>query len=200
MDFSVWVFVGLLLVVGVTWVVIYNASALLGVAVWAFGRIRALAPVLKTSVAQSLRNRFRTGTTIALFTLVVFVLVTGVSTSNAFIAAMNDNAAFGGGFQVQATTSPASPVTDMASALRQAPGIRPSDITAFAGQSVLPLKVRQGDSGTFETHPVRALDDAFTAKTTYGFAAMARGYTSSRQVWDAVATQPNLAARYRRAH
>ena len=87
MDFSVWVFVGLLLVVVVTWVVIYNAPALLGAAVWAFGRIRALAPVLKTSVAQSLRNRFRTGTTIALFTLVVFVLVTGVSTSNAFIAA-----------------------------------------------------------------------------------------------------------------
>ena len=37
--------------------------------------------MLKTAIAEPMRNRFRTGTTIGLFTLVVFTLVTGASTS-----------------------------------------------------------------------------------------------------------------------
>jgi putative ABC transport system permease protein len=193
MDFSVWVMVGLLLVVGATWVVMYNASALLGSTMWLFGRIRSLAPVLKTSIAQPLRNRFRTGTTIALFTLVVFTLVVGATTTNDFMNAMNDLKTFGGGFQIEAQTSPLSPITNMGAALKAAPGIRAADISSFAGQSYVPVDARQGTAGTFEQYPVRGLDATFTGSTTYGFAARAPQYRSDRQVWEALAAHPGLA-------
>jgi putative ABC transport system permease protein len=153
MDFSSWVLVGILLVIGSTLVVIHNAPSIMAAATWLFGRIRSLRPVLKTSIAEPLRNRFRTGTTIALFTLVVFTLVVGTTTSNAFLNATNDLSAFGGGFQVQAQTSPLFPITDMGAALRNAKGIRAGDITEYAGQSYVPVDARQGSSGVFEAYP-----------------------------------------------
>jgi putative ABC transport system permease protein len=193
MDFSVWVVVGLLLVVGATWVVMYNTNAILGALNWAFGRIPSLAPVLKTATAQPLRARFRTGTTIALFTLVVFTLVVGATTSGAFLDASNDQQAFNGGFDIRAETAPLSPVTDMASALKNAPGIRASDLTGVASQSFIPVEARQGSTGTYQTYPVRGVDTTFARTTSYGFSTMARGYHTSRQVWNALATQPGLA-------
>ena len=45
--------------------------------------------------------------TLAMFTLVVFTLVVG-STTGAFTNAFNDLNTFGGGFDVRASTSPAS--------------------------------------------------------------------------------------------
>ena len=193
MNFSVWVMVGIALVIGATWVVVYNASAILGAVTWTFGRIASLRPVLKASVAQPLRDRFRTGTTIALFTLVVFTLVVGATTSNAFLNATNDLRSFGGGFQVVAQTSPLNPITNMAVALRTAQGVNPAEISGFAGQSYIPVDARQGTSGAFEAYPLRGLDGTFTATTTYGFSARATGYTSDRQIWLALASRPNLA-------
>jgi putative ABC transport system permease protein len=193
MNFSVWVIVGILLVIGSSWVVIYNAPAILAGVTWVFGRIASLRPVLKTSIAQPLHNRFRTGTTIALFTLVVFTLVVGATTSNAFLNATNDLASYGGGFQVLAQTAPLNPITDMRAALRTAKGINPADITSYSGQSYIPVDARQASSGTFQAYPLRGLDSTFTARTTYGFSVRASGYTSDRQVWQAVATHPGYA-------
>jgi putative ABC transport system permease protein len=193
MNFSVWVIVGILLVIGSSWVVIYNAPAILAAVTWVFGRIASLRPVLKTSLAQPLHNRFRTGTTIALFTLVVFTLIVGATTSNAFLNATNDLASYGGGFQVLAQTSPLNPITDMTAALKTAKGINPTDITSYSGQSYIPVDARQGSAGTFQAYPLRGLDSTFTAKTTYGFSVRASGYTTDRQVWQAVATHPGYA-------
>ena len=81
MGFGVFVLVGLLLVAGATWVLVYNLRPMLNGVMWVFGRSRHAVPVLKTAIASPLRNRFRTGATAGLFTLVVFTLVTGAATS-----------------------------------------------------------------------------------------------------------------------
>ena len=60
------------------------------------------------SIAYPLRSLFRTGVTLAMFTLVVFTLVVGATTTGAFVNAFNDVDAFGGGFDVRATTSAGS--------------------------------------------------------------------------------------------
>ena len=49
------------------------------------GRIRALAPVLRMSIAYPLRSLFRTGVTLAMFTLVVFTLVVGATITGSFV-------------------------------------------------------------------------------------------------------------------
>ena len=195
MDFSVWVIGGLLVVLGTIWTLVYNAEPLSRAGIRVFGRFRNLAPVLRTSVAYPLRNRFRTGTTIALFTLVVFTLVVGATTSDAFNRALDDQNAFGGGFQVRAEVAPSSAFADPAAAIARVPGIGSGDVQAVATQSFVPVEARQPGPGApaFVDYPIRGLDDAFLDTTTFGFAARAKGYRSDRAVWQAMRRTRGLA-------
>jgi len=194
MNFSTWIVAGLMIVVGTVWIIVYNADLLLGLVMRLAGRIRGLAPVLRMSMAYPLKARFRTGTTLAMFTLVVFTLVTGSASSGSFTKAFGRVEEFGGGFQVRAGTGGAVPIDDMAAALRAAPGIRAADFTAVGSQSVLAVDAKQVGTGRpAESYPVRGLDAPFLSHTTFGLGAIARGYESPREVWAALRDRPGLA-------
>jgi putative ABC transport system permease protein len=191
MDFSVWVVGGMLIVVGATWVVVQNADRLAGFATGTIGRLRALAPVLRIALAYPLRNRLRTGLTLAMFTMVVFTIVVGATTSRSFIQASDDVGSFGGGFDVRASTSAVSPVPDLRAALPAADG---AEVRAVGSQATTLLEATQDGTGrSFADEVVRGVDDGFLASTTYPLAAMARGYGSAQEVWRAIATTPGLA-------
>ena len=193
MDFSTWIVSGLLIVIGTVWVIVFNADLLLGAVMRVFGRIRSLAPVLRMSMAYPLRARFRTGTTLAMFTLVVFTLVTGSASNGSFVHAISVDD-YGGGFQVRAGTVGAAPVDDMAAALETAPGIRPGDIPYVGSQSVLAVEAKQLGAGRgYESYLVRGLDSSFLEHTTFGLGQIASGYGSAQEVWNAVRTHPGLA-------
>ncbi len=194
LNFTVFVIGGLIVVLGATWVIIYNAGALNRGLTRLFGRIRSLAPVLRTSLAYPARNQFRTGVTIALFTLVVFTLVVGAANTSSFNAAFNDEQTFGGGFQVRADVAPGT-ATDLRSAVTHTPGLKAADFRVVAGQSFVPMQARQQGPGAagFHDYPLRGLDDAFLTHTTFGFAARARGYGSDAAVWKAMRTTNGLA-------
>ena len=145
-------------------------------------------------MAYPLASRFRTGTTLAMFTLVVFTLVTGTSSSGSFIRAFEDLDVYGGGFDVRAGTSGVAPIDDMRAALARAPGARPSDFTVVASQSFLPVEARQQrTSRGLEPFRLRGLDANYLAHTTLGMGSLARGYSSSAEVWRAVEEHPGLA-------
>jgi len=194
-DFSAFVTGGVVVVSGGTWVVMYNSDRALGAALGVFGRIKYLAPVLKTAISYPLSNRFRTGMTLAMFTLVVFTLVVGATTTNAFTEAWNDEDAWGGGFDIRATTVRANPIRDIEAAIAESGTLDPADFESVGNQSLLNLEVRQVNSANpeFAAYAVRGLDDSFLTSNTYGFGAMAEGYTSARQVWQAVRDNPGLA-------
>jgi putative ABC transport system permease protein len=193
-NFGIFVLGGLMIVVGASWTLMYNADVLLGTLGAATRRMRGLAPVLKMSMAYPLRSLFRTGVTLAMFTLVVFTLVVGATTSAAFANAFNDKDAFGGGFDVRATGSPAAPIADMRSALTRAPGLQQSEFRLVSSISTLAVKARQLGTGMKEaSYVVHGADAAFLQNTSYKLAAWARGYSSTDAVWNAIRTQPNLA-------
>lgn len=193
MNFSIFIVSGLLVVLGAVWTIVYNADVLLAAVSTAFGRIRALTPVLRMAVAYPLRSRFRTGVTLAMFTLVVFTLVMGAATSGSFISAYDNEREFAGGFEIRADSVAASPVDDMAAAVARDPSLA-DRVDAVASQSVLAAKARQlGTSMKEGSYPVYGFDDTFLEATTYEFAAMARGYESGRDVWNAMRAKPGLA-------
>jgi putative ABC transport system permease protein len=194
MGFEIFLVGGLLIVVGATWTLMYNAQLVLGAVSWGLGRVRTVAPMLKLSMAYPLRSLFRTGVTLAMFTLVVFTLVTGVTISGSFNRAFDNLETFGGGFDVRAVAAPASPLVDLNTALREARSIERSEIAVAASQSIVPLHARQADtSRAFESYPVTGVDDAFLSHTTYPLAAIADGYGSAPDVWRAIAGRPGLA-------
>jgi putative ABC transport system permease protein len=193
-DFSIFILGGLMIVVGASWALMYNADLLLGALSRTVGRVKPLAPVLRMSVAYPLGKRCRKGVKLALFTLVVFTLVVGATTTTSFVNGMNDMHTYGGGFDVRATVAPASPVTDMRAALQRARRINPADFRVVSSQSFLPVKAHQvGAPGRSEDYAVRGVDSAFLTHTTYGLAARADGYGSDRQVWQAIRRHPGLA-------
>ncbi|TML16279.1 MAG: FtsX-like permease family protein [Actinobacteria bacterium] len=187
MDFSIWVVGGLLIVLGAVWTVIYNADALLGASMAMLGRVRSLSAVLRISMAYPLRNRLRTGMTLAMFTLVVFTLVVGITTPSSFIASANNARTFGGGYDVRAMTAPTSPVTDMTSALRTAKGIDARSVHAVASISYVPVQARQATASKFVDYPLRGLDAGFLATNHYALGSRAKGYTTDAQVWNEIA-------------
>lgn len=194
MDFSTWIVSGLLIVVGTVWIIMFNAQALLAAAGALLGRSRRLAPVLRTSMAYPLAERFRSGITLAMFTLVVFTLVTGAASTSSFVRAFDDEELFGGGFDVRATTAPAAGVEDMATAIEQTPGAPERDVVAVGSQSFLPVQARQPGTGRpAEPYPLRGLDATFLRRTTFPLGAIANGYGSSRAVWNALARRRGLA-------
>jgi putative ABC transport system permease protein len=142
------------------------------------------------------RNRFRTGVTFAMFTLVVFTLVVGAVVTGSFVKAFDDPEKFGGGFDIRAQAAPTNPVGGMEAAIRRTPGLDPAQFTVVSEQSFLGAQARQvgrHEVKNFEDYGLRGLDEAFLRNTTFGFAAKARGYQSSREIWDAVAAKPGLA-------
>jgi putative ABC transport system permease protein len=194
-GFGAWIMGGLFVVLGAAWTLIFNADVLLGGLTATVGRIRALAPVLKMAIAYPLRNRFRTGVTFAMFTLVVFTLVVGAVVSGSFVKAF-DAEMFGGGFDIRAQASPTNPVGGMEAAIRRAPGLDPAQFTVVSEQSFLAAKARQVgryEVKQFEDYGLHGLDAAFLRNTTFGLSAKARGYGSAREVWDAIADKPGLA-------
>ena len=124
MNFSIFVLGGLMIVIGATWTIMYNADLLLGGA-----RARRSAGSARSRPCCGWRSRircgacFRTGVTLAMFTLVVFTLVVGATTTGSFVQrASTTSDAFGGGFDVRATTSPGEP--DRRHARRRSPRAR----------------------------------------------------------------------------
>ena len=193
-NFSVFVFGGLMIVIGATWVIAYNADVLLGGLSATLGRIRPLAPVVRMAVAYPLRSLFRTGVTLAMFTLVVFTLVVGSTITGSMVANFNDVKSYGGGFDIRADVSPSTPIASGVYALSHVRGLNPSDVRSVAAMSTLPVKAGQlGQHVKPEDSIVHGVDNAFLSSTTYGLSAHARGYTSASSVWQALRTHPGLA-------
>ncbi len=192
-SFSGFLVGGLMVVLGAVWTLIYNADLLLGAAMAVLGRARRILPVVKLAAAYPMRSRFRTGVTLAMFTLVVFTLVVGSTTIVSFNNAFNDLETFGGGFDVRAASAPGNPIPGMAESVAADPALA-RDVAVVAGQSYLPVDAKQVDSArAFAAYPLRGLDDSFLRTTTFGLATTARGYPTAADVWRALRTTPGLA-------
>jgi putative ABC transport system permease protein len=193
MNFTTWIVSGLLIVIATVWVIMFNVDLLLGGVMRVLGRFKSLAPVLRMSIAYPLSARFRTGTTLAMFTLVVFTLVTGMASNGSFVKAISVDE-YGGGFQVRAGTVGADAIKDMGTALKTTPGLAAEDFTAVGSQSVLAVEATQVGTGRpEETYLVRGLDEPFLEHTTFGLGQLGTGYETEQEVWDAVRTTPGLA-------
>ncbi len=173
-DFNMFITSGLLLVTGTTWVVMYNSDLALGVAMRALGRLRGLAPVIKTAISYPLTSRFRTGMTLAMFTLVVFTLVLGAITTSSFTDAYDDVGVYGGGYDIRAETVRVNPIPDLREAIETAPGVNAEEFDVIAGQSLINTEARQvSTANDFEAYPLRGFGDAFFDTTTYTLAGSA---------------------------
>jgi putative ABC transport system permease protein len=162
----------------------------------AAARFPRFAPALKMGVAYPLANRFRTGMTIAMFSLIIFSL-TVFGIINANFRALFAGAEARGGWDVVADTNRNNPVPDLPAALRQEGFdtrriVAAGRVSGFQGAT----EVRQPGGlrpAEWQDYPVLAADDAFFAASEIKLDKRARGYDSDRAVWEALRTRRGVA-------
>jgi putative ABC transport system permease protein len=185
---------GVMIVLAGVWVIIYNSDLLLGTVVALFGWLRGMPPVLRTAVSYPMQARFRTGMTLAMFSLVVFTIVTMSFITAAFGSIFQDTDRLSGGFDVRADAGYAAPISDMDKALKDKKGIDESDYTAVGALNGLSVDAKQKDSARkAKTLFLQGVDGGYTRNVGYGFKSTVAKYDTSDEVWTALRTEKNTA-------
>jgi putative ABC transport system permease protein len=174
----------------------FLVAGLLGiVALASFAAVRfpRLAPALKMGVAYPLSNRFRTGMTIAMFSLIIFSL-TVFSAINSNFTAMLTGEDGDGGYQVVATVTSGDASASLIESLSEVESEAKFDIAHEARVSVAngQQEVRPEGVDAWTSYPVLAADESFFAEGTK-LDSRATGYESDESVLAAVRTDPTLA-------
>jgi ABC-type antimicrobial peptide transport system permease subunit len=195
----------LLPVMGAVVLVMTNLDLLAALLSAGLRRVPAAAPIGRTGLVYPLTFRFRTGITVTLLSLIMFLVLLLVTTNLGAIQEA-EAATSSGGFQLQATTFGSQfakyPALSRQLLTLQNHQALEQDFAAVglirlmydypqAGQ-VQPLRLNL-DGGQLIYHlskPPQVADDAFLASTTLPLYARARGFSSDRQVWDALRTHP----------
>ena len=183
---------GVMLVTGAVWTVVYNADLLTRWVTAAFGGSRTLAPVLRTSVAYPMANRFRTGMTLAMFSLVVFTFMVLAFIISGLSAAFSDTERLSGGFDLRANTSYANPIPNISSAIDAADGLRLEDFPAISSLSGVPIKIKQEGTGNDPVDwGLTGVDQGYSDNITYKMVLRDRRYADDAAVWQALQEEEN---------
>lgn len=160
----------------------------------AAARFPALAPALKMAIAYPLSNRFRTGMTIAMFSLIVFSLtVFSVLLANFSTAFLGGDAR--ANIDLVTTASGTSIVRDVPEALALSNSPAAAGI-AGSGRTTIPAsgeRVSQPGKSNDGLYPVVGADDGFYSSLGTTLQAFANGFSTEQSVMDAVRRNPAYA-------
>ncbi|MGE3077088.1 MAG: ABC transporter permease [Dehalococcoidia bacterium] len=158
-------------------------------------RFTNLAPALRMGIAYPLANRFRTGMTIAMFSLILFS-ITVMSVLNASFLDIYTGDEGQGGWDIIVNSNRNNPIYDLPAALEAAGADVQSKFSAVGG--ITPgdddrQTVRQPGAADWDYYIVRAGDDNYWTTVNTVLEARAEGYASDRAVFDAVRDGAHLA-------
>ncbi len=191
---------GPMIIAGAILLVMFNADTIAGLITRLFGGIGVLAPVLKTAIAYPLSARFRTGTTMLLFAMVIttVTIMSVVINATETIATPSDQAT--AGFDVELSSGLLSffdPATDLAAEAATRSDF-PRDVVAVMGSvSRLDAEARQRAPSTsgWDGVGLTGIDAGYAqqAATVYPFTMRAAGYADDAAVWQALAERADVA-------
>ncbi len=191
---------GLVMVAGAIMVFMFNTDVIVRVLRIFYGLKKSLIPVFRISFSYPSNKKFRTTAAVAMFALVIFTVTTiAVIAAEQSAALSNLVDEFSGGYDLVVQTSP---MTNLTETLRSN--------TALSGKidGVIPFKT-VGVAVTDQTQnrplacgsqlactvvgadPGAIGADNFFDTNKFSFAEYAQGYTTSKQVWDAVRADPS---------
>jgi putative ABC transport system permease protein len=192
-DIEMFFVSGIAMTAAATLLVIFNADQLQKVANAAGRFLGGVAPALRTAISYPLAARFRTGMTLAMFTLVVFSLVVMATINSNFTQLfLGDDAR--GGFDVRVSASESNRIPDLREALRQTGYDVDANIEG-AGTLVMadPDMRVAGSTEEFEAYALQGMDDEFLSLTGFTLTTRAAGYDSDAEVFEAIRNDPTLA-------
>jgi ABC-type lipoprotein release transport system permease subunit len=159
-DFSagpeMFVLSGVMMVAGAVWTIVYNSDLLLGLVTRLLSPFSSLLPVVRIAIAYPMHSKFRTGLTIAMFALVLFMLVfmsVFVNILNQAIA--DEELTDGGNFDIEVAVSEANPIPNLRAAIEAAPELNLADFAEVKRQG---SQSEFGDAYGAELYGVKLAD------------------------------------------
>jgi putative ABC transport system permease protein len=220
-DIEMFFLSGVTMVLAGTFVLVYNADLLLAALNFVGRFVSSLVPSIRTAVAYPLANKFRTGMTVAMISLVMFALVMfSTMNSNFDRIFLSDDAL--AGYDVAVEENPGNPIADLVAELNEKGfGQESESVTtagggdeggagggdeggasgtdAIAGVDRLAeanpqvSKFRQVPDGDIVDYDVLGMSPEFIANNELTFQARATGYASDQEIRDALAENPDFA-------
>jgi len=191
------------IIIGAIMVVMFNADSLAGLFVRLVGGIGPLTPVLKTAVAYPLSNRFRTGTAMLLFAMVITTVTVMSVVIRATEVVTEPNEQRTAGFDIVMSPSLLSlfdPVTDIheeAAKRNDFPSEELAVLGTVARMGVTGRQVEPAEHGIDRTATVNmaGIDEGYAnqAARHYGFQMRAEGFETAEEVWQALAERDDVA-------
>ncbi len=205
-NVEMFILAGFFMVASAVWIVMYNSDIIVRGLQTTFGRFTAVRPIMKPAVAYAVANRFRTGLTVAMFALVIFVLMSFSILNQSFSGLLQTPENVTGGFDVRANIDDDLPIEDIETAIDASSDLNLNDFELIIGQSYLEMAARQvdGEEARFLELNVRGTEPEYFKETQLKITAadpsflpagtdVADEEARARAVWDALAEDPNLA-------
>ena len=205
-NIEMFIFSGFLMVASSVWIIMYNSDIIVRGLQATLGRFTVVRPIMKPAVAYAVANRFRTGLTVSMFALVIFVLMSFSILNQSFSALLQTPENVTGGFDIRAEISPELPIDDIESAIDAAPELNIDDFTFIAGQSDISAAARQVDAeeARYLDMRIRGTEPGYFRETELKITSADADYLPegvdfddqdelARAVWDALAQDPTLA-------
>lgn len=197
---------GTWMVASAVWLVMYNADLITRGLETLFGGSPQIKAILKPAIAYPMTAKFRTGLTVAMFSLVIFTMMVFaiLNTIGSDLDETPDRVT--GGFDIRAETSINLPVTDIEVAIAAAANLDPADFDVIAMHTDIPAEARQ--QGAVEQRflglGVRGAERTYLEETVLEITHFDPTYLPigtpledpvavSEAVWDALANDPTLA-------
>ena len=193
-DIEMFFLSGVAMVTASTFFIIYNSDILLAFLSRVGGAFGPILPALRTAIAYPMANRFRTGMTLAMISLVVFALTTmSAMNLNYDKLFLRDDSR--GGWDVQVVENPNNPIASVRGALAAVDSPAASEIETegalLSAGFDSNTEVTQGDG--YDDYPVRGASDGFLSTSNIPLDNIANGYETAEDVWNAVGTEPDVA-------
>ncbi len=187
---------GVSMVAAAVWTIMHNADLLLGMVSIVSNKIGRLRPVILIAVAYPLSAKFRTGLTLAMFSLVVFTLVVMSILGEAFGSALADSDEVTGHWDIEGNIASTHGSMDISHAISELDLIAESEFEAIGSYVRSPVEMKQAnvENQRWERFVLQAADYGFLRNTEHNVRIIANGYgTTEDNVWSALIQDPNLA-------
>ncbi len=202
------VFSGVLIVLSIVLLIMYNSGPVIMAITGTFGRVKAWRPTIMTAVSYPLTKKFRTGMSVGMFALVVYMIVMLSVFSNMFVIDVEEETIKqGGGFDIIAdgqysvpditqTIDPLTNTTIASSALTNnitrytnimwtySPKLNNTNVSESSGFGN--MGDGEGMGGMFSGIQVLGIDSSFYTGSSFMFTNTLDGFSTDQEVWESV--------------
>ena len=197
-NFEMFFLSGIFMVAGASILIVNNLDLLLAGVSLLGGVFRGWLPAVRTAISYPGAAKGRTGMTIAMFSLIVFSLVTFATINQNFVELFLGDEA-NAGWDVRADAVQANPIGD-AAAFQAAVANREVDTSQFEATGVVVtgdedgrLRVPGTDDPAWKNYVVKGMDAGFITESKLAFQARAEGFADDAAIIEALRTRDDVA-------